>query len=196
MKAFTKAYRLISLSGAVLTAGAVTTGVSLPQRPDGPINPGVLLEVIATHTTPAHEDRFVYLRVFSDGTAECQSSKPGDPENKERGTIKKTLTKEEFSRIKSLVEEPELADVGARYETRYAIVDSWTEWRINIRRKRQVQNIEIMEFSPGLAKTMKHPYPQALVKLGCTLEKMRAYVSGEASLLDSECRNVLDQKPD
>jgi hypothetical protein len=38
------------------------------------------------------EDTYVYLRVFSDRTAECQSSKHINAEKKELSAVKKTLT--------------------------------------------------------------------------------------------------------
>lgn len=37
---------------------------------------------------------------------------------------------------------------------------------------------------------MKHPYPDALVKLGCKIENLRSQVSGEADSVHSECREV------
>jgi len=150
-----------------------------------------VLEVIATHATVASADKYVYLRVFSDVTAEIQPSNYSDAETKERPTIKKTLTQDEFVQIKSVVDTPKLANVGPKFETRYAIVDTWTEWRIKIQRPGQPQVIEVLEFSPGLAGTMKHPYPDALVKLGCSIKKLRADVSGESALLDGECQRVL-----
>jgi hypothetical protein len=92
----------------------------------------MVLEVIATHTTMASEDGCMYLRVFSDGSAECQPSKHSDSEKKELLVIKKTLTQDEFIRIRSVVSEPTLATVKPKYETRYAIVDTWTDWTIKI----------------------------------------------------------------
>jgi hypothetical protein len=71
----------------------------------------MVLEVIATHTTMASEDGCVYLRAFSDGTAECQPSKHSDSEKRELLVIKKTLTQDEFIRIRSVVSEPTLAAV-------------------------------------------------------------------------------------
>jgi len=90
------------------------------------------------------------------------------------------------------VSEPQLAAVKRKYETRYAIVDTWTEWTIEIQPPGQPQIIQVLEFSPGLARTMKHPYPDALVKLGCNIEKLRADVSGESNRLDSEFTRVLE----
>jgi hypothetical protein len=69
-----------------------------------------------------------------------------------------------------------------------------TEWTIKIQRPGLAQTIQVLEFSPALAKRMKHPYPDALVKLGCNIEKLRADVYGESSPLDSECQKVLGTK--
>jgi hypothetical protein len=151
----------------------------------------IVLEVTATHTKMASEDTYVYLRVFSDGTAECQSTTHGNSEKGGFLTVKKTLTRDEFTRIKSVMAEPKLAALGPKYETRYAIIDTSTEWTIKIQRSGQPQIIQVLEFSPGLARTMKHPYPDALVKLGCNIQKVRADVSSESNTVDSECKRVL-----
>lgn len=155
----------------------------------------IILEVIATYNgmqCSQCADRYVYLRVFSDGTAECQSSTRSAAEPKESPTIKKkTLTQDEFIQIKRAVNAPKLAKVGPKYETWYAIVDASLRWTIKIPRPGQSQIIEVLEFSPALTKTMKHPYPDALVKLGCNIEKLRDDVSGEPHSLDSECQRVL-----
>jgi hypothetical protein len=176
----------------VVTAlGLIVPADNFGQSPNRSSSADTLLEVMATHVTVASEVKYVYLRVFSDGTAEIQSSNNSDAETKERPTIKKTLTQDEFLQIKSVVDAPKLADVAPKFETRYAIVDTWTEWRIKIRRSGQPQVIEVLEFSPALARTMKHPYPDALVKLGCSIKKLRADVSGESEPLDDECQRVL-----
>jgi len=173
----------------VLALGFLAVGDNFAQSPS--LGKDIVLEVIATHNTLASEDRYVYLRVFSDGTAEWQSSKHSNSQKTELLAFKKTLTQDEFMRIKSVVSEPKLAAVGPKYETRYAIVDTSTEWTIKIQRPGRPQIIQVLEFSPGLARTMKHPYPSALVKLGCNIEKTRADVSGESNTPDSECMRAL-----
>jgi hypothetical protein len=155
----------------------------------------IILEVIAAHTTMESEYRYVYLRVFSDRTAECQSSKHSDTENKELPAIKKALTQNEFIRIESVVNDPKVSTLEPKYETRYAIIDSSTEWTIKIQRSGgQTQIIRVLEFSPGLARAMKHPYPDSLVKLGCSIKKLRADASGESISLDDECQMVLERQ--
>jgi hypothetical protein len=175
----------------VLALGLLLPADSLAQSPKPSSGSDTVVEVIATHTTPDSEDTYVYIRVFSNGTAEFQPSTHRAAGTKERPTIKKTLTQDEFVQIKSLVDAPQLAAVGPKFETRYAIIDSWTKWTIEIQRPVKPQIIQILEFSPGLARTMKHPYPDPLVKLGCSLEKLRADISGESTLLDGECQRVL-----
>jgi hypothetical protein len=101
------------------------------------------------------------------------------------------LSEDEFIQIRTAVNAPKLAKLRPKYETWYAIVDASLKWTIKIPRPGQSQIIEVLEFSPALTKTMKHPYPDALVKLGCNIEKLRDDVSGEPHLLDSECQRVL-----
>src|SRR5215469_14618570 len=67
-----------------------------------------LIEVIATHTAPETEHSYVHLRVFSNGTAEYQPSAPSDAKNTEPAILRKILSKDEFTRIKSVAYEPTL----------------------------------------------------------------------------------------
>jgi len=136
-------------------------------------------------------DTYVYLRVFSDSTAECQPRHTA-PEKNTLNSFKKTLTQDEFERIKSILDEPKVLNLRAKYdtETRWVIVDTWTQWNIKFQSRGQSRTITVLEFSPGLARAMKHPYPDTLVKLGCTIEKLRSDVSGEL-FLDSACKKVL-----
>jgi len=156
------------------------------------VSADIILEVIATHTTMKSEDTYVYLRVFSDRTAECEFSRLSNTENKEHPAVTKTLTQNEFNRIESVMSDPKLANLEPKYETQYAVVYSSTEWTIKIQQTAgEPQIIRVLEFSPGLARMMKHPYPDALVKLGCSIKKLRADVSGESISLDDECQKVL-----
>lgn len=180
-----------SMLVVIVAVGLLGPAVDFAQSPNPSPSTDILLEVVATHSTMAGDDTYLYLRVFSDGTAECHSSAHAE---KEPRRFKKTLTQDDFSRIKSIVGNKKLANLRSRYETQYAIVDTSTEWTIKIQRPRQAQIIQILEFSPGLAKTMKHPYPDALVRLGCNIEKLRAHVDGESTSLDGECQKVLGTK--
>lgn len=154
--------------------------------------PRVILEVTSTYFSFWHSrNPYVYLRVFSDGATEWQSSGGDNPSQK-------TLSQDEFAQLKSVLRDPKLAKLSPRYESRYPVLDSSTEWRIEIQRPGQPQVIEVVEFAPLLGRRVKHPYPDALVKLGCSIEKSRADVSGESISLDRECQRVLgtSNRPD
>jgi hypothetical protein len=144
-------------------ANALTTGPS--SR--------VTLEVINRHFTVGRKIRSVYLRVFSDGTAECHTEKYwNEPDSVKR----KVLAPEDFQRIKALLQQPELLSGQPRYELMAPVIDSWMEWTIKVPHGQNVQTIEVANFNPTAAKERKTPYPDGLVKLGCSIWKMRSDV--------------------
>jgi len=71
-----------------------------------------------------------------------------------------------------MVSDPKLATLGPKYETRYAVVDSSDGMVIKIQRPGEPQSIRILEFL-WLGENDEHPYPDALVKLGCSIKKLR-----------------------
>jgi hypothetical protein len=122
--------------------------------------------------------------------AEWESSKAAVTD-KDTSTRSKSLAREDFLRIKSILDDPRLENLAPKYETRFAVIDSWTTWKVKIRREENYRSIEILEFSPDLAKSMKHPYPAVLVELGCTFKKLRASISGDRPSLDHACEELL-----
>jgi hypothetical protein len=118
----------------------------------------------------------IYLRVFSDGSAECHAEKFWD----EADTVKKkVLSHEDFEQLRGLVGQPELLSVKPRYELMESVIDSWMEWTINVPYGRNVQRIEVANFSPVAAKERGEPYPDVLEKLGCSISKARSDVYGD-----------------
>jgi hypothetical protein len=83
-------------------------------------SPRVILEVIDRHFTMGRKIPSVYLRVFSDGTAECHTVRyTGD----EAEIVKKEkLSQVELGRLKSLIDTPELLNVKKRYELMHAVM--------------------------------------------------------------------------
>ena len=129
-----------------------------------------ILEVINRHFALGRKIPSVYLRVFSNGTAECDT---------EKYTKKKVLSSEEFEELKAIIDEPELLDVKKRYELMHMVVDSWMEWDISIKHPGSVQRVQVASFSPESARERNQPYPAALVKLGCSILKIRNDVYGD-----------------
>ncbi len=154
-------------------------------------SPRVILEVINKHFTMGRKIPSVYLRVFSDGTAECHTVRyTGD----EAETIKKEkLSQEELGKLEALMDTPGLLNIKKRYELMYTVVDSWMEWNIKVPHKGGAQKIQVLNFSPGSAREKKQPYPDALVKLGCSIWKLRHEVYGdEPYYLNDDCKEALE----
>jgi hypothetical protein len=154
-------------------------------------SPRIILEVINRHFTMGRKIPSVYLRVFSDGTAECHTVKyAGD----EAEIVKKEkLTQEELRGLKTLIDTPGLLNVKKRYELMYMVVDSWMEWNIKVPHKSGAQKIQVLNFSPRSAREKNQPYPDALVKLGCSIWKLRHEVYGdEPYYLNDDCKKALE----
>jgi hypothetical protein len=183
-----------SIAAAVFVMGPSLHGHGFLQSLNPSPNGSVILEVTATHRSWGEETySYVYIRLLSDQTVEWQS--PINRENKPFGTFRKMLTKNEFDKIKSVLDDDKLRKLRPRYELWFTIVDSSEEWKINLPHPEKPQVVEILQsshFSPALAKESKHPLPGGLVKLGCTIQKLRGDVLGEGDVdLDGECKRVL-----
>lgn len=133
----------------------------------------VILEVINRHFTVGKKIPSVYLRVFSDGSAECHAEKYWDEPDSVK---KKALSHEDFEQLKALLGQPELLSVKPRYELVAPVIDSWMEWTIKVPHGRSVQQIKVANLDPAAAKERKEPYPEVLVKLGCSIWKIRSDV--------------------
>jgi hypothetical protein len=156
-------------------------------------SPQIILEVINKHFTMGLQIPSVYLRVFSDGTADCHALRYG----RELDVVKrKTLTSDEFSKLKAVLENQELLNVQKRYELVNLVIDSWMEWNIAVPHDGGTQRIQVLNFSPGSVGEKKKPYPVALVKLGCSIWKLRYETYGDEeygdtpSYLADGCKNA------
>ena len=156
--------------------------------------PQIILEVINTHFTVGLQIPSVYLRVFSDGTAECHTVQYT---GHEAHVVKREmLTPDELSKLKAVLENQELPNVQKRYELLNLVIDSWMEWNIAVAHDSGTQRIQVLNFSPGSAGEKKKPYPDALVKLGCSIWKLRYETYGDEiygntpRYLADGCKNV------
>jgi len=126
-----------------------------------------------------------YLKIYSDGTAECHTLKYWDEPDIAKT---KSLPIEEFDQLKAFLEQPDLLNVKHRYERMYAVMDSWMEWTIKIKHSSGEQSFEVSGFSPSSAKASRQPYPEALTKSGCSIQKIRSEVFGyEPRRAETDC---------
>lgn len=156
----------------------------------------VILEVAAEDFDIAWRQGYLYLKVLSDGTAECQvvKRKSGDHrfEKADVLPVKGSLSAAEFQQLQTLLTKNDILHLDTSYKQRTALtLDAGTTWRIQIPRSTLTQKIHVVAFAPDSARALRQPYPNALVALGCTIEKIRGEVTGENIASDDECRKVL-----
>jgi hypothetical protein len=107
------------VTGAFVYEGQNNSAEAANALKTGPSS-RVDLEVINRHFTVGKKMRSVYLRVFSDGTAECHTEKYwGETDVVKR----KVLAPEDFERLKSLLAKPELLSAKRRYGLMVPVID-------------------------------------------------------------------------
>jgi hypothetical protein len=150
----------------------------------------MILEVINRHFTVGQKIPSVYLRVLSDRTATCHLL---NSTGKDTGIVKeKTLTPEEFERLKAQLDRPDLRKVKRRYDLTHSVFDSWMEWDISVPHADRLQDITVADFSPSPTRGSSQPYPDALVMVGCSISMLRDEVCGdERDYRRSNCEKVL-----
>lgn len=155
-----------------------------------------VLEVTAVDFDIGWQQEYLYIRVQSDGTVESQilKRKSGDMrfEKADVVAVKRALSTSELQQLNALLAHGDLLRLKTAYKQgAMAVVDAGTWWDIRIPRDDSYQKTHVVAFAPDLAKAAKHPYPKALLALGCTIEKIRAESVGKNIDTDTECRKVL-----
>lgn len=182
----------------LLLLGCICTAqTSLSTTNDQPLIPNdTVLEVTAVDFDIAWQQEYLYLKVRSDGVVESQilKRKRGDMRF-ERGdviAVKRTLSTTELQRLNTLLAWDDTFHLKTSYKQGVAeVVDAGTWWDIQIPRADHTQKVHVVAFAPDVAKAAKHPYPKALLALGCTIEKIRGEIVEEKIDKDAECRKVI-----
>jgi hypothetical protein len=134
----------------------------------------IILQVLNNYFTRGTTISSLYLRVFSDGTAECHTEKFTGEEKDV--TKRKILGAKGFEELKAVINGPNFPEIKKRYELNYPVVDSWMEWLITVQHPNGEQSIQVANFSPASELYKNQAYPDALVKLGCSILKIREEV--------------------
>lgn len=138
-----------------------------------PPPPQILLEVVNKHFTVGKKIPSVYLRLFSDGTAECHVIKSS---GYEKDTVKtKRLQPKEFAEAKAVLDDAGLQDITGRYELPRLVFDSLMEWDLGIHDSDTQQNVTVSFAGPP----DQTRYPDALGTLGCLIVRLRGEVYGD-----------------
>jgi hypothetical protein len=163
---------------------------SAPRQPAAK----VILNVTATDFGIGPRQDYIYLRVSTDHSAEAETVKRKTVIDKaDLATVKIQLTQDQFKEVQRLTEDPEILKLDALYRQRVldGVLDAFTSWEIKIRRDDHEQKLEVIAFAPEQARLNHHPYPGPVVKLGCTIERVRGEIIGDSTNFDDGCMKVL-----
>ena len=157
---------LLTASASVVCAVGQTSSTKLSEPPR------VLLQVVNRHFTVGKRIPSDYLKVFSDGTVECQ-----EIDNQYLDAVKKTqIGPNELVQVTSVLNDPTLRDLSRDYALPRVIIDSWMEWDITINRSAMPPQKITLAFG-GRSGTSR--LPDGLRKLGCQILELRRRAYGD-----------------
>jgi hypothetical protein len=137
----------------------------------------VLLEVVRNSWDVERVETLVYLRVYSDGFAEAHPMRKVDFRDIEYK--KKNLPGDELGLLKILLNDPATKGLLPQYSSFWGNKDFGYKFDVTIS-SLSYKHIELVNFQPFLARNEGKPYPAQLERVGCSIWKLRAEVSGEA----------------
>ncbi len=142
---------------------------------------------------------FVYLRIFSDRTAEA--------ENQWDQTMKRTvLTQGEFDKLQYFLDRPDVLNLGldAKFDLlkslnypASAMPRPYQTWDAMLQHSKVQQRIQIHDLDGYLYDSDRYPQdaqktvPGTVVKLGCTVEDLRTSVTGKPSGREKQCQEAI-----
>ena len=170
--------RLVAVSMAAIGLLGISQGQpgrESAKLPNSDSTPTVILEVVNNHFTVGRKIPSIYLRLFSDGTAECHAL---DSTEHEQGTVRKgRLTPNDFEKTKAVLARSGLRDVNGRYDLPRTVIDSWMEW--DLRSHDSLRHDVTVSFGPEAR--YDRPFPEALRDLACQILTIREYIYGDST---------------
>jgi hypothetical protein len=165
----------LKCTGAVLLLASAFMFGQEPARQSAPRT--VLFEVLRTSWDAQRNETLVYLRVYADGFAEAHPMRKVDLRSIE--FEKRQLTSNELATLRSLLNDPGTTQLKPEYSGYWGNKDFGFRYDVTIFGPSSDQHISLVNFQPFLALKEGKPYPQQVEKLGCSIWRLRAEVSGE-----------------
>jgi len=137
----------------------------------------LLLEVILTTFDVSRTETLVYLRLFSDGSAEAHPMREVDFRKLALKTA--TIPPNELSTLSEFLGSSNVQHLDAKYERYWGNVDFGQKWQVTIAQGGSQKSMVLENFQPFLARAKKKPYPADLERLGCLVWDLRTKVTGE-----------------
>jgi len=124
----------------------------------------LLLEVTLTTTDISRTETLVYLRVFSDGSAEAQSD--ARSRFSTLALRKAQISSSELGTLRELLRSFKVQHFGPQYNRYWGSVEDFGQtWQIAIVGSDSKKSIVLHNFQPFLARNEKEPYPAEVENL-------------------------------
>jgi hypothetical protein len=137
----------------------------------------LLLEVILTTYNVSRTETLVYLRVFSDGSAEAHPMREVD--FRTLALKKAQISPSDLATLREFLSSPKVQHLDPEYHRYWGNIDFGQTWQITIAQGDSKKSIVLENFEPFFARTKKKPYPVEVEKLGCLIWELRTKATGE-----------------
>ena len=158
-------------------AGLLLLSLAIPKLVDSQESKTSLIEVILTTYDVSRTETLVYLRVFSDGSAEAHPMREVD--FRVIGLKKAQISSGDLAALRELLGSPKFQKLDPKYRRYWGNKDFGTTWQITIGQGDSKKSIVLENFEPFLARTKRKPYPVEIEKLGCFVWEVGTKVTGE-----------------
>jgi hypothetical protein len=137
----------------------------------------LLLDVVRKSWSVERKEALVYLRVYTDGTAESHPMRKVDFRNIQ--LLKKQVPQLELTSLRDLLDDPATVRLAKKYDSYWGNKDFGYEYDITIPRSGENQLLVLVNFQPFLARKEDKPYPKQLERLSCFIWRLRSQVLKE-----------------
>jgi len=158
----------------------------------GPSSKQMVLEVIQTDSGVGGTNHFVYLRVFSDRSVEFNPKR--NQELKRDRVSRAQIPGEDMDSTAKVLASEDVANLPSIFRSTFTPIDSYWTLDFSIPRGTHNQKIKVVNFSPGMAKQNNKPYPEALIRLVCTVWAVRKNFPTEMPDLSENCQDFVVKK--
>jgi len=136
-----------------------------------------MFEVILKTYDVTRTETLVYLRVFSDGSAEAHPMREVD--FRTLALKQAQISPNDLAKLREILNPSNTQRLEPKYEQSWGNKDFGSEWRVTIGQGESKKTVILENFQPFLARSKKKPYPEEIEKLGCIVWKLRTEVTGE-----------------
>jgi hypothetical protein len=149
----------------------------------------LIVEIMQTDWGVMGTNRFVFLRVFSDRSVEFHPKRTQS--YKDAPVSREEISQIQLDMILALVEREDVKKLPRIFNSTFTPKDFYWTLDMKIPRGAQTQQIKLVNFSPNAARENNKPYPEALVRLACSVLALRRDLKAETAYSQEECKDFV-----